>query len=204
LNEISLFLPKQGLNMSTATAITRETEKHSRYITKEQFLRRYANREDGFKYEWNNGTIEKTKAMNQLQATIQGVILRFFINTKTFQDGGLYTPETDMDTSPIQLRRPDVAIYTSEQVTKMKAGDNQVAPWVAEIISPTDRADAINSKLYEYFKAGVKIVWHIYPQSKKVDVFTSPEKVTICSGKTICSGAPAIPDLQIPAENLFS
>ncbi len=190
--------------MSTATAIARDTGKHSRYITKEHFLQRYANREDGLKYEWNDGTIEKTKAINQLQATIQGVILRFFIKTKTFQDGGLYTPETDMDTSPIQLRRPDVAIYTSEQVTKMKAGDNQVAPWVAEIISPTDRADAINGKLYEYFKAGVKVVWHIYPQSKKVDVFTSPEKVTICIGKTICSGAPAIPDLQIPAEDLFS
>ena len=86
----------------------------------------------------------------------------------------------------------------------MKNRENQIAPWVAEIISPTDRADDINNKLYEYFRAGVKVVWHIYPQSKKVDVFTAPEEVTICSGKTICSGAPAIPDLLIPAEELFA
>ncbi|MCC6724465.1 MAG: Uma2 family endonuclease [Saprospiraceae bacterium] len=190
--------------MSANTAIAEQKPKAVKLITKEQFLRRYSNREDGFKYEFNNGIVEKTSAMNQQQATIQGVILRFFIKTKLFEDGGLYSPETDMDTSPVQLRRPDIAIFTGEQVVKMKEKENQVAPWVAEIISPTDRADDINNNLYEYFRAGVKVVWHIYPQSKKVDVFTAPEKVTICSGKTICSGAPVIPDLQIPAEDLFA
>lgn len=190
--------------MSAKTAIAGQKPKTAKMITKEQFLRRYSNREDGYKYEFNQGIIEKTNAMNQKQAVIQAVMLRFFINTKIFKEGGLFTAETDMDTSATQLRRPDLAIYLGQQLAKMKEGENQVAPWVAEIISPTDRADDINNKLYEYFKAGVKVVWHIYPQSKKVDVFTAPEEVTICSGKTICSGAPAIPDLLIPAEELFA
>ena len=190
--------------MSTATAIATGKNKPARYISKEQFLRHYSNREDGYKYEWNDGCIEKTDAMNQQQATIQAILMRFFIKTQVFENGGLFTAETDMDTSTFQLRRPDIAIYTGEQVHKMKTGEKQVAPWVAEVISPNDRADAINAKLYEYFKAGVKVVWHIFPQLKKVDVFTSPEEVTICSGKTTCSCAPALPDLHITAEELFS
>ena len=187
-----------------ASAIAEQKARTARTITKEQFLRRYSNREDGYKYEYNDGNIEKTDAINQQQATIQAILLRFFIKTKIFQEGGLLTAETDMDTSPTQMRRPDIAIYTGSQVKLMKVGKKQVAPWVAEVISPTDRADDINAKLYEYFRAGVKVVWHIFPQTQKVDVFTAPEKVTICSGSTICSGAPALPDLQISAEDMFS
>ncbi|TAK43125.1 MAG: Uma2 family endonuclease [Saprospiraceae bacterium] len=175
-----------------------------RRISKEQFLRDYSDKEDGYKYEWNNGVVEKTKAMNQQQAILQAVFFRHFINTQTFKGGGLFTTETDMDTSPSHFRRPDLAIYTGEQVRLMKKGENQVAPWLAEIISPTDNADKINEKLEEYFRAGVQVVWHIFPTSKKVDVFTSPDDVTICRGKTVCSGAPALPDFQIPAEALFA
>jgi len=190
--------------MPTAAVIAEQKPKSAKKITKEQFLRRYADREDGFKYEFNNGVIEKTKAINQQQAMIQAILLRIFIKTKAFAEGGLFTAETDMDTSKTQLRRPDLAIYSGNQVTKMKVGEKQVALWVAEIISPTDRADDINAKVIEYFKAEVKVVWHIFPQLKKVDVFTAPDKVTICSGKTVCSGAPALPDFEISAEELFA
>ena len=194
--------------MSTAIAIAepkpRLAQRQPRRISKEQFLRDYSNREDGYKYEWNDGIIEKTKAMNQQQATIQAILLRYFIKTKTFIGGGFFTAETDMDTSPSQMRRPDLAIYTGEQLKRMKSGEKQVAPWVAEVISPTDKVDDVNAKLDEYFRAGVQVVWHIFPHSQKVDVYTSPEQVTICRGKTMCSGAPAMPDFEMAAEELFA
>lgn len=191
--------------MSTAVAIAEPRPKPApRRISKEQFLRDYSNREDGYKYEWNDGTIEKTKAMNQQQATIQAILLRYFIDTQIFREGGLFTAETNMDTSTYQMRRPDLAIYSGVQLKQMKNGENQVAPWVAEVISPTDRVDDVNAKLDEYFRAGVQVVWHIFPHSQKVDVYTSPESVTICRGKTLCSGAPALPDFQMAAEELFA
>ena len=194
--------------MSTATATVESKPKPARQVprkvTKEHFLRHYSNREDGYKYEWNDGIIEKTQTMNQRQSKFFYILLKLFLKTNAAENGGMMVMETDMDTSPVQLRRPDMAFFTVEQLPKMWAGENQVAPWVVEVISPTDRADDINAKLYEYFLAGVQVVWHIFPQLKKVDVFTAPEKVTICSGMTVCSGAPALPDLQISAEELFS
>ena len=71
----------------------------------------------------------------------------------------------------------------------MKKGQNQIPQCVAEVISESDNINRVEGKLDEYFSAGVKIVWHIFPVSKKVYVYTAPDKVTICMDKTICSGA---------------
>ena len=72
--------------------------------------------------------------MKQDQLIIQSILLRIFINTSIFAEGGLLTSEGDMDTTPQQLRKPDLAIYTGQQLQAMKGGENQVAPWVAEIV----------------------------------------------------------------------
>lgn len=179
------------------------TRRPPRRISKEQFLRDYSNREDGFKYEWNDGVVEKASAMNQQQSRFFHLLLGLFSKTEASRRGGMLITETDMATSVEQLRRPDIAFYTGEQLPKMWAGENQIAPWVAEVISPTDRAENMYEKLEEYFRAGVQVVWHIFPHAKRVDVYTSPDDMTICRGQTLCSGAPVLPGFEIRAEELF-
>ena len=69
--------------MSTLTAIDQTKQKKPgtkpRRVSKARFLREYADREDGYKYEWNNGIIEKTESMNQQQAEIYFVLLAYFL-----------------------------------------------------------------------------------------------------------------------------
>lgn len=192
--------------MSTATtqAKPKAGNPKPRRISKEEFLREYTGREDGYKYEWNDGLVEKTNAMNQQQSKFFILLLDLFLKTNAYKTGGRLLMETDMDTTPIQLRRPDISYYTAEQLPRMWAGENQIAPWLAEIISPNDKAEDINKKLVEYFQAGVQVVWHIFPDSKQVYVYTSPDDVTICRGKTVCSGTPVLPDLDISADELFA
>ena len=174
------------------------------FITLEEFLRLYSDIEDGYKYEYNAGIIEKTKSMDQEQGFIQKILMRLFIKTTVFQEDGSFLAETDMKTSETQLRRPDLSIYYGSQQAGIAKRENQVAPWVAEIISPSDNANKINLKTDEYFKAGVKVVWNIYPASNQVYVYTSPEDIKVCRGKTICSAKPALPDFEISAENIFA
>lgn len=181
----------------------KKTEKRPRRVSKARFLREYADREDGYKYEWNDGVIEKTQAMNQQQAEIYFILLAYFQKTAAAQAGGGLITETDMYTSTVQLWRPDIAFYSGAQRQLMKKGENQISAWVVEIISTNDQVNLINQKLDEYFLAGVQVVWHIFPDSKQVYVYTSPEQVTICRGKTICSATPALRDLEIAAEELF-
>ena len=174
------------------------------FISLEDFLRCYSNMEDEFKYEWNNGKIEKTKGMNQEQVSIQKILMRLFFHTKTFKEDGLFCVETDMKTSESQLRRPDLAIYLASQEAKMVAGENQIALWVGEVISDTDNVNKINAKIEEYFKAGVQVVWNIFPASNQVYVYTAPDAVTICRGKRICSAKPALDDFEISAAAIFA
>lgn len=173
-------------------------------ISLEDFLRNYSDMEDGYKYEWNNGIIEKTNAMDQTQFSIQDALFRKFIHTETFKKGGLLTSEGDMRTLKKQLRRPDLAIYTGEQLAKMKKKENQIAPWVGEVISENDQINPVKNKVKEYFKAGVKVVWLIFPKFKEVEVYTSPVDVKICRGKTKISAAPAIPDFELTVNELFA
>lgn len=173
-------------------------------ISLEEFLRLYSDIEDEFKYEWNNGKIEKTKGMNQTQFAIIRILSLLFHKTKTAKEGGLFVQEGDMKTSKTQLRKPDLAIYFSSQEKGYINGENQIAPWVGEIISDTDNINRVNKKLHEYFRAGVKVVWHIFPILEEVYVYTASDKVKICRNKTICSAKPALNDFEISANDIFA
>ena len=172
-----------------------------RPLTLEAFRRKYADREDGFKYEFNNGAIEKTpSAMKVKQLHILRNLRLHFLKTRAFQNGDMFETEIEQLTSPFQMRRPDMALVPS---SKIKTGDESVSNFVVEIISPTDEFRRVNIKLREYFQAGVQVVWHIFPEDEQVYVYTSPTKVTICEGETICSGSPALADFEIAAAAIF-
>lgn len=47
-------------------------------ISLEDFLRLYSDMEDGYKYEYNKGIIEKTKSMDQEQGFIQKILNKLF------------------------------------------------------------------------------------------------------------------------------
>lgn len=173
------------------------------YVSFEDFIRLYSNMEDGFKYEWNNGKIEKTAGMNQTQFYIIKILTVLFSKTKISKNGGLLIQEGDMMTSKYQLRKPDLAIYSNSQIENTIHGENQIASWVGEIISPSDNINRVNKKIHEYFAAGVKVVWHIFPELDEVYVYTAPDEVTICRGNRVCSAKPALDNFEISAAEIF-
>ncbi|MEM8528408.1 MAG: Uma2 family endonuclease [Bacteroidota bacterium] len=174
----------------------------SPYISLERFLGSYAEVEDGYKYEWNDGKVEKWEKTNQEQTVTFFLLSRLFNKTKMYQEGGGLTAETDMMTTDKQLRRPDLAIFTGEQIKKMSS-ENQIAPWVAEVISGSDNINKVEEKSDEYFAAGVQVVWRIFPSARKVVVYTT-NSIKECRGSDICSGAPVLDDFEISADEIFA
>jgi hypothetical protein len=49
---------------------------------------------------------------------------------------------------------------------------------MVEIISPSNSADEVIDKVDEYFRAGTRLVWVIYPNAQRVYVYTLPTDVT--------------------------
>jgi Uma2 family endonuclease len=105
-------------------------------------------------------------------------------------------------------RRPDVAFVSRErwalniQIPRENAWD--VVPDLAvEITSPTDMIDDLMDKLEEYFRAGVRLAWVIYPKHRKVYVYDSPTSVRILQVGDELDGGAVLPGFRMTLATLF-
>lgn len=157
--------------------------------------------EDGFKYEWNDGEIIQFNGMDRKQLFIFEAINDLFIEKGFWKTGTLVAKQNVM-LSGNQMRRPDIAYFTKIQVKSMK--DYDIIPeFVIEVISTNDKSYQIEKKLTEYFKAGVKVIWNIIPESQLVYVYTSRKQVQICMDDDICSAAPVLPEFEVKVSEIF-
>jgi Uma2 family endonuclease len=157
---------------------------------------------DGFKYEWNDGELIKFTGMNKKQVKLYDCLLELFFQ-KGLKKTGTFVAEYDVQLSGIQMRRPDIAYLTKAQLNEADKGDDPIPEFVVEIISETDNINKVLAKIGEYYKAGVKVVWLIFPEEKEVHVYTSRRQVKICIENDICSASPVLPEFEIGVDKLF-
>ncbi len=121
-------------------------------ISWEAFKIMYLDREDGFKYEWLNGIIEKTKrTIDKTQFYIINNLMNLFNSFKvTHQIDAQLITEGDVFFLD-KHRRPDMAYFTIEQI-ELAADDklDSVPEFVIEIISPTDNINRVNNKIRQF------------------------------------------------------
>ena len=119
-----------------------------------------------------------------------------------------FTAETGFVTgrAPDSVRAPDVAFVSKERLAGGRAPDGfvQTAPDLAVgVVSPNDSASAIHEKVMEYFAAGTRLVWVVYPASRSVTVHrSSVESRTVGEGDTL-DGEPVFEGFQVPVGDLF-
>ena len=174
-----------------------------RLINVALYLKKYAKTEDGFKYEYNDGILEKTQSkMNPEQFyIIQNLNDRLI--ALNLHPQGSFASELIQNTTPTKYRKPDLAFLTRTQTRQAALKQPVLAEFMLEIISDTDNINRINKKLFEYFAAGVKMVWHIFPQQEMVYIYTSPRHVTICMDTDLCSASLVLPTFEISVVDLF-
>ncbi len=176
----------------------------NRIDTLEKFLA-WQKPEDGFKYEWNNGVIEKSpKMINYKNFHIVKRLSRLFIATDAHKNGDELFTEPQSMTSASQLRIPDMAYYTAQQIEQGAKGETPAAPsFIIELISDNDPQPKVLEKVDEYFNAGAQVVWLVLSQVRALYVYTSPIEVFICRDERVCSAGPVVPGFRISAGELF-
>ncbi len=157
---------------------------------------------DGFKYEWNDGELIKFTGMNKQQVKIYDILLDLFID-KGYKKTGTFVAEYDVQLTGIQMRRPDIAYLTKKQIAAANKGTDVIPEFVIEIISGNDNINKVEEKIREYYKAGVKVVWLVFPEEKSVHIYTSRRDVKICIENDICSAAPVLPEFEIGVDVLL-
>jgi Uma2 family endonuclease len=122
---------------------------------------------------------------------------------------GLVVPQTlfVLDAQRNLKRRPDVAFvsyprWPDDQVPRAEAW-NVVPDLAVEVISPTNLAEEIDDKITDYFAAGVRLVWVLFPGSGRVYVYQSPERVTGLERSGEVDGGDVLPGFRLPVAALF-
>ena len=179
--------------------------KPRKLIALETFRRLYEDRKDGYKYEWNNGIVEKTpRTMNKNQQGIVQRLLRLFTTTNTYKEMSELLSEVEMFMPTTNRTRiPDMLLMTQKQIRDAEKDIDFMSEFVIEIASKNDKAEDILDKIKIYFENGVKVVWEIYPKAQIVEVYTWVDDMKYCRGNAICSAAPVLPDFEISAKDLF-
>jgi Uma2 family endonuclease len=107
-------------------------------------------------------------------------------------------------------RRPDVSFFafprspsTLAELPDANAWD--VIPDLAiEVTSPSDRAEAQRGKVLEYFRAGVRLVWVVYPNLRVIDVYDTPTTIRVFGPDGTLTGNPVLPGFQLSLADLFA
>ena len=171
-----------------------------RSISLATFLKKYREGGKGVKYEFNNGIIEKTESMKKEEIYMYKNLEKVFRHTTAYAEDGALISEVETWTSDTQLRKPDISFWTRQQ--QIEEGES-VPLFAIELISKNDAINVVNNKVLEYFKSGVKVLWHIFPEQRMVYVFTSPSQITVCFEDDICSAAPVLTDFEISVDGIF-
>jgi Uma2 family endonuclease len=105
-------------------------------------------------------------------------------------------------------RIPDLAFVSYATWPKPKRRPKgpywSVAPDLAvEVISPTDVGADVMDKMKEYFTAGCKAVWIVWPTLEQIHVYSSPTSVRIFGSTDTLEGDPVIPGFRLPLIELF-
>jgi Uma2 family endonuclease len=107
-------------------------------------------------------------------------------------------------------RRPDVAFVSYQRWAKNRPAPSTGNAWdvvpnlATEVVSPTDSAQELDEKIEEYFRAGVELVWVVYPTQSKIYVYYSPTKIIGLTKADVLDGCTVVPGFTLPLVELFT
>ena len=125
---------------------------------------------------------------------------------------GLGKTEVEMlfrlDAAGDRRRRPDVAFVSYQRWPRgRRAAPNDawdVVPDLAvEVISPGNTAPEVLIKVREYFQAGVRLVWVVYPVEREVYAYESPTIIRVLQPGDDLDGGAVLPGFRLPLATLF-
>ncbi len=107
---------------------------------------------------------------------------------------------------PDTVRAPDVLFLSHERdaLRTRRDGFLEVAPdLVVEILSPTDRPEAVRCKLDEYFTAGVRMAWVVDPATRTVRVHRPGGAVRAVAVGGVLIGEDVLPGFGLSVDEVF-
>lgn len=175
-------------------------------VTAEELLRLSA---EGKRYELVKGELCEMAPTGNLHGRVAMRLGSRVNNYVEAHDlGEAFAAETGfrIQRNPDTVRAPDVSFIAEGRVPTggVSPGFGDVVPdLVAEVVSPSETATYTQAKVEDWLEAGVKLVWVVYPDTRSVVVYRSPDDVRILHESDTLSGEPALPGFECSVRELF-
>jgi Uma2 family endonuclease len=165
---------------------------------------------DDVLYEVVDGKIVERKDMGVEQAEIASILaqaLGWFAKSNRL-GRSLMDIVFRIDQAKNRQRVPDVAFVSHARWPvhrRVPIGPvwDLVPDLAIEVVSPTDLAYAVQKKTHEYFEAGVKQVWVVWPEQKEVYVYASLKQIQVLQLGDELDGGDLLPGFRLPLAALF-
>jgi Uma2 family endonuclease len=106
------------------------------------------------------------------------------------------------------VRIPDVSFISWDRLPQGELPDEAIAGVIpdlaVEVLSRGNTPREMQRKLREYFEAGVRLVWFVYPKTQTVEVYTSPTEMRRIGKSQSLDGGDVLPGFRLPVAKLFS
>lgn len=171
-------------------------------MTEEEFLRLP---HDGHKWELVNGEAQEVPAGYE-HDIIAGTILSLL---RPYARGHGFVAGSQAGFRMVNgnIRSPDVSfMFKSRMVDGKPSKTFQFgAPDLCiEIISPSEEPAGMRQKVEEYFASGTQQVWHLFPDTLQVTVYTSPTEAFFYQADDEITLRELLPGFTCRASELFA
>ena len=162
---------------------------------------------DGKLYELIDGELAE-KPMSYMSAYIGGRVVRHLGNYAEDRQLGWVVPEATIDCFDWReryARRPDVTFTARSRLpTIPMEGVLTIAPDLCvEVVSPNDDAVDLELKTRDYFRAGVKLVWHIFPEARTIHVYHPDGTAAVLTDGGTLTGGDVLPGFSVAATDVL-
>jgi Uma2 family endonuclease len=108
---------------------------------------------------------------------------------------------------PDTVRAPDAAFISRERMGEGRPPKKfwPLAPDLAvEVVSPSETAEQVQDRVRQWFAAGSRAVWMLYPGNATVHAYSSPSAVRILQrGDLLTADDDLLPGFSRPVSDLF-
>jgi Uma2 family endonuclease len=159
-------------------------------------------------YELVDGVLVE-KPMGYYASLLAALLIRFLGRFLDVHDLGVVLgADATLQLAPGLVRLPDVSFIAWERFPNRELPAEPipalVPDLVVEILSAGNTAAEMERKLQEYFSAGVRLVWYVYPEQQVVHVYTSPRDVRIFQAAEPLDGGTVLPGFRLTIQEWFA
>lgn len=150
------------------------------------------------------------KAMGYYESSLASILAELL--ARFVRERGLGRVRTEtlfrLNEDPQLDRRPDVAFvsyqrWPKERRMRRRSAWDVVPDLAVEVQSPHDTAEEIQAKIRDYFGAGVRQVWVLYPSNRDLYVYDAPTRVRIFAGEDTIDAREIFPGLNLKVVDIF-